>query len=90
MTFDDINDTTVSLEDIMNIACRLVPHEEIAVVGTRDNKLVLRTKKIYYAGTEKSVKVTLQLNPEPSPSLTVSTLHAPGKRRLGYTIGTPG
>lgn len=52
MTFDDIDDTTVSLEDIMKLACRLVPHEEIAVVGTRDNKLVLRAKKIHYAAAK--------------------------------------
>lgn len=85
MPLDDIDNGSVALQDIMQPAGLLLPHEPIAVVGAGYDKLVPRPQEV---DCEKVRCMLMQFH-KYAPSLTVSTLQAPAKRRRGMMVGIP-
>lgn len=53
MSFDDIYDSAITLQDVMQPAGILLPHEPVTVVGAGHNKLVAWPKEVHYKKTSE-------------------------------------
>ena len=47
VAFDDIDDTAISFEDIVDFLALLVPHKPMSVVGSGDYVFIPRAKEVY-------------------------------------------
>ena len=67
MPLDNIHDGPIALEDVVQPAGVLLPHEPIAIVGARNDELVPWAQEIDFGEAQVSIRQTSQSLPTHHP-----------------------